>query len=162
MALTAGQPVSASDMSTAADTAADDALVNAPGYLVATSIETTNSATFTGSNTQIATVTASLISGRQYWVRANAKLTSSQSLDTYQATLHEDSTAGTVLDAGRSASATFDQAVPNIIPLEALYTAVSTGSKTFVVSGVRANGTGNVRRTASTTYPLRLSVVVAV
>lgn len=131
-----------------------------PGQLVAWNYETTNTATFTTTPTVIGTVTAYIIPGFTYRLACNAQLVST-GVDIYQATLYVGNFAATnELQAGRSPSQTSDQARPNFIPLEALYRSAIGGPTQFFVTGHRISGTGNVRRSAGTTFPQYFRVYV--
>lgn len=129
------------------------------GEWVGFSTETTDSSNFTTTPTQIGSVTFAEVTGCSYIVECLAHLVSTGT-DIYQATLYEDSTAGTERHAARCDSRTSDQARPNILPLRYLYVAGSTGSKTFVVTGHRVSGGGNVRREADTTHPQLFTVTL--
>lgn len=118
-----------------------------PGERIATATETTDSSTFTA-ETVIGTITAALVSGRTYRVRCNMTLGSSVVNDTVLVRLREDNISGTLIFANIGEIYTTGN-IPCVIPVEVEYTAVSTGNKTFVVSGARLTGTGNIRREAS-------------
>jgi hypothetical protein len=114
------------------------------------------SATFTA-ETVVLTVTASLVAGTDYAVKARCLTQSSVADDRVRARIREDSLTGAVIDlqdvplgGGNS---------PVRVYAEAEYTAPVTGSKTFVVTLVRQAGTGNIQLTADATYPSRLAVM---
>jgi len=131
--------------------------VTAPGRVIGTSSETTDSSTFTAL-TLIGTITVSLISGKVYKVECTAQVASTVATDAVQVSLVEDSTAGAEIARGRVIVDASAANAPGPVPLRALYTAVATGSKTFVVAAQRAAGSGNVRREAGTTFPQVLTV----
>lgn len=125
-----------------------------PGERIATSTRTSNSSSFTA-ETQTDTVTAPLVSGRTYRVRVVLAPSSSVSGDVDLVRMREDNSSGTLLQFGRVyiGSATGYSAM-----LEAQYTAVATGDKTFVVTGARSSGTGNITHAAGATQPTYLYV----
>lgn len=116
------------------------------------SIETSDSGTFTTTPTQIGAVTFSEVTGTVYYVTCGVHLVSTGT-DIYQATMYENSTAGTEVAGRRTDSRTSDQLRPNVLRLRYRYTASATGSKTFVVTGHRVSGGGNVFRDAGTDHP---------
>lgn len=128
------------------------------GQEVGTSAETSDSSTFTTTETQIGAVTFSEVLGNVYRIRVPVQLSSATVTDIVQATLREDSIAGAEVHSGRGPMQTSDEARPFIIYLEYRYTATATGSKTFVVTGDRIAGGGNCKREAGTTHPQRITV----
>jgi hypothetical protein len=133
-------------------------LAKMPGFRVATTTSTSDSSTFTTTETEVLSVTASLIDGVTYKVRGNLKLASSVANDTVTGRIREDSGSGTELqqDVGEIVNTTTGVT----INMQAEYTASATGNKTFVVTGVRSTGTGNIRREAATNRPAVLYVEV--
>lgn len=124
---------------------------------IATTVETTDSATFTTTETAIASVTAALVSGRTYRVRIVTRIGTTVANDAVIVRLREDSTAGTEMASGRLGS--LDTGVAgNLIVFEAEYTAAATANKTFVASAVRSSGTGTYHREAGTNRPTYLYV----
>lgn len=121
------------------------------GELVGSSEETTDSGTFTTTVTQIGSVTFTQVSGYTYMIECCIHLVSDGS-DTYQGTLWENSTAGTERASRRCDSRTSNQARPNVLRVRYRYVAGASGSKTFVVSGHRIAGLGNVWRDAGTDH----------
>lgn len=125
---------------------------------MATTIRTSDSSAISV-ETQIDTVTASLVSGRIYKVVWDLAYTSSVAADTMFARIREDNVSGTQLTLRRG-----DNRVTNgagsgwSLHLEAEYTAVSTGDKTFSATIGRASGTGNVNVVAAATLPSYLYV----
>lgn len=131
--------------------------VLAPGQRIATEEIVSNSANITSTtHVQVASIVAGLITGRTYRVTAVMKADSSVAEDTSDVRLREDSTAGTEMDLIRvdikDATGRWRGR------LEAEYTAVADGDKTFVLTMNRATGTGNVILIASATVPSYLYV----
>lgn len=123
---------------------------------IATATENSNSANITTTETTIASVTASLVAGRVYKVCLIGGVDASVAGDTCDARLRQDSSAGTEMQLRRVDLKDITGRWP--VELEAEYTAVATGNKTFVATYVRASGTGNVIRVASGTIPTYLYV----
>lgn len=128
-----------------------------PGQLIASSAATSDSSNFTTTEVVVMTVNASLVSGRVYSIWAGPTFHSSVDGDVVHTQLREDSVSGTVRDRTddyiRVSPAAIDKTV-----LFSLYTAVSTGTKTFVVTGDRVAGTGNCRLEADTIRPAYMLV----
>lgn len=127
-----------------------------PGERIATSIETSNSANITTTETEVQTVTAAVVTGRTYRVRWSVRVSSSVAADDITLRIREDSLTGTILQ-----SETMDVNVSNREPrvtLEAEYTADATEDKVFSATLVRTAGTGNVILNAATTVPTYLYV----
>lgn len=123
----------------------------------ATTVATTDSSTFTTTETVADSVTASLVSGRIYRVRWSGGGVSTVAGDILLVRLREDSVTGTVLCErnfyiASTSSGGFGSEI------EAEYTAVSTGSKTFVIAGVRNGGTGTLHIDGASTRPRYLYV----
>lgn len=114
---------------------------------IGTGVETADSATFTA-ETVIGTVTGDLVLGRTYLLRANAQLGSTVINDTVLTRIREDNIAGTLIYANTGQVYTTAN-VPVLVMNETHFTAVATGSKTFVVTAQRLTGTGNIRREAT-------------
>lgn len=130
-----------------------------PGEEIAVATETSDSSTFTTTETSIGSVTASLISGVTYWVYAQVPISSSGTGDDVDVRIRQDNVSGTEM-----ALTTIDivsATTPTVAVLRARYTAGSTGSKTFVVTGDRVGGSNNIRREASSTRPQIMAVTVA-
>lgn len=132
----------------------------ASGYRVATSTYTSDSSTFTTSTTEVMSVTGSLISGVTYRVVAEFNLDATVSTDVGVARLIEDSTAGTNIDQARVPLGGSSGGSGVKVMLTAEYTASSTGSKTFVVTGERNSGTGTWRRESSSNNVGKLYISV--
>lgn len=122
---------------------------------VATTPRTSNSAAVT-SETLIDSVTASLVSGRTYKVRWEAKLNSTVASDTAFFRIRENNLAGAQLQNTRVLMGPTGTGYPAAV--EAEYTAVATGDKTFVGTLARASGTGDVSVPASSSTPVYLYV----
>lgn len=132
-------------------------LARMPGYLVGTSTVSSDSAGFTA-ETQIASGSFDLISGVQYRIDCVVPL-NGNAADEATALLREDTSSGTVIAALSGKPVTTLGLSLNLL---AFYTAVSTGSKTFVVTGRREAGSGgNVKLEAGSTRPLIIAVTVA-
>lgn len=132
---------------------------NAVGTVVGSDTQTTDTGTFTTTPTQIGSVTWPQIDGYTYLIAYRAQLVSTGA-DVYQATLYEDSTAGTERHGCRTDSRTSDQLRPNILHGRYLHVAVGTGSKTFVITGHRISGAGNVWRDAGTDHIQLMTVTL--
>ena len=129
-----------------------------PGERIATSIETSDSSTFTTSETALQSVTAAVVSGRTYRVKWATRLSSSVANDQIGANIREDSVAGAQL-AGDNIQV-FGASSTNGWPFraEVEYTADATESKTFVATGTRISGSGNCFREAASNRPSYLYV----
>ena len=127
-----------------------------PSQQIAITTRTSNVGTFTV-ETLLDSVTASLVSGKTYRVRYYVRLFSSVADGIARFRIHEDSISGTVLAITQLYTAvTVNQSFPTYI--EVLYTAVATGDKTFVATGIRQTGTGNLTAQAATDAPTYLYV----
>src|SRR5262245_47835290 len=123
-----------------------------PGERIATDIDTADSSTYTTTETEVQSVTASLVSGRTYKVCAFTHCNSSVGTDEQNVRIREDNATGTELQSAKvliSGSITLGMQVF----LYAEYTAVSTASKTFSLAMQRSTGTGNCFREAAATRP---------
>jgi hypothetical protein len=122
-----------------------------PGERIATTTVTSDSSTFTTTETEVASVTAALVSGRTYRVRYAARFGSTVAGDWLLASVREDDTSGTVLVADNMI---LEQVATSGWPVagEAEYTAASTANKTFVLTGDRISGTGDCRLEAAATH----------
>lgn len=118
-------------------------------------ISVTASGTFTAETT-VDSITAPLIDGGVYEVRYVGTFSSSVAADKVSGRLYDTNTAGTKLyDTTQVVVATNSQIT---LLLEAEFTATATGNRTFIVTGTRFSGTGNITRQAAATLPARLSV----
>jgi hypothetical protein len=126
---------------------------------IATTPRTSDTSTVTTTETVSDTVTASLVSGEKYRVRWVVGYTSSVASDTLFLRIREDNVSGTAISLVRATVPTTNGAGSRWVEaVEAEYTAVATGSKTFVGTYVRASGTGNVKVAADATTPTYLYV----
>lgn len=125
-------------------------------YRIGTAVSVATSSGFTTTETVTDTISVTLLSGRTYEVVHDGIWSSTVAGDGAQLRVREDSLTGTMLNgqdihlqgAGRV----------YMSHLRALYTAVSSGLKTFVVTGVRNVGTGTITRNAATTNPSQFTV----
>jgi hypothetical protein len=110
---------------------------------------TADSATWTTTEVQIASITANLILGRLYRVEYFGFINSTVAGDVAFAHLREDTAAGNQLTAADiSIPTTAGSGFPAWMVVE--YTAVVAGAKTFVVTGTRTSGTGTMKAAAGT------------
>lgn len=128
-------------------------LVDDVRHRVATTIVTVASAALTTTETVVATVSGSLISGKTYKVSFAGGFTMSAVTtgDHGFARVREDTLTGTQIQGRRMSATTAASAYPLNIEVE--YTAGSTASKTFVVTMVRAAGTTTVTNYAASDQP---------
>lgn len=125
------------------------------GERIGTDVRTSTPATFTA-ETVVQSITVALVSGRTYKISYAGSLQSSVAADSARSRIREDSVSGTEMQNRRVAC-------PNInagfsADAEAEYTAAATANKTFVVTGERATGTGNISAAATGTTPTYLYV----
>jgi hypothetical protein len=125
---------------------------------VGTSTLTSNSATWTSSESAaLITVTASLVSGLTYKVTATLKVNSSAAADVAFMRLREDTASGTQDDGVNVYMGTNNgNGFAAILYTE--YTAAATGSKSWVVTGSRASGSGTQGIVCSVNRPCFLTV----
>lgn len=128
-------------------------LAVAPYYAYA--LGTSSSAPFTA-ETVTDTITVNLISGKTYMVEWSGLFQSSVAGDVVNVNLREDNLAGTRMCDGRVTMSTANKTFERRI--RAVYVAVATGSKTFVVTGTRDSGSGNITRAAASTDPALFTV----
>lgn len=128
-----------------------------PGERIQTAIETTDSGTFTTGDTQVASITAALVSGRIYRVRFAGSFVSTVAADTVLARIREDTSGGTVLQEKNRVVGTTSGA-GEALDFEVEFTAASSANKTFVVTAIRNGGTGTLHRDAAATRPSYLYV----
>lgn len=120
---------------------------------VQTSVADTDSATFTTSETIVATVTAALVTGRTYKVRAVTHIATTVANDLVTLRLNETDLSGTQLQSNDNRELLSTSVAGFYFDIEGEWTAVATANKTFVVGAVRASGSGNLRREAAATRP---------
>lgn len=132
-----------------------------PGYEAGVSTYTSDSSTFTTTETEIASITVSLINGVTYDLRCDAHISSSTAGDTVTCRIREDNSSGTEVQvvSGNTVSTSGNR--PVVIPVWGRYTATATGSKTFSVTAVRQAGGGNIFREVSSVAPMIFTVKVA-
>lgn len=123
-------------------------LAVAPFYQSASA--TSDTSTFTA-ETVTDTLTVSLISGKTYQVVAYQMWNSSVANDVAMGTLREDNVSGNILNQRSVICANTSRWFGTVLP--SIYVAVATGSKTFVVTGQRVAGTGNIKRGGSANTP---------
>lgn len=128
-----------------------------PGQRIATTIETSDSSTFTTTATTVMSVTASLVSGRTYRIRAICQFESDTAGDLVVGRIQEDDSSGTQLSHAQTEIVNASS-IGYTIVTEAEYTAASTGNKTFVLTGDRNGGSGTLFRGASSVRPSYLYV----
>lgn len=111
---------------------------------------TADSGTFTA-ETVVQSVTADLVSGMTYRIGVMSHGASTVVGDGYIGRIREDNLTGTEL---QSTFVTVDSnVIGGTINMEAYFVATATGSKTFVLTGVRSGGTGNCRLEAASNRP---------
>ena len=128
-----------------------------PGERIATTVETSDSTTFTTAETQVSSVTAPVVSGRIYRVRFAGGWQSTVADDTVSVRIREDTSSGTqlllrVVDVFRTGSFTAAPA------LEVEYTADATEDKVFVLTAQRLTGSGTINLDAAASGPSYLYV----
>lgn len=129
-----------------------------PGERLATSIRIANSAGFTTTDTVTDSVTAPLVTGRLYLVKAYLLLRSTVANDTIVSRIREDALAGAQLLSARFTIHTTGSATNHVGILEVHYTAVATADKTFVSTSIRGSGTGTITAVAAASDPAYMSV----
>ena len=132
-----------------------------PGWLIDDQIEVVDSATFTTTETIIITLTVPLVNGRTYSIDAKVRMqsTSAGINEICLVRIREDNATGNELDRIPICIATTLTTFGYGGDLLARFTAVATGNKTFVVTGVRAAGAaGTQRMEASGASPNILAV----
>lgn len=130
------------------------------GERIATNIVTADSGTFTTTETQVQSVTAALVTGRTYRVYWYAHYGSSVSGDRMNFRIREDTVSGNTLQeiAGSGQATHGASSLGDMMIVEAEFTAVSTGNKTFSATMVRSSGTGNAQLEGAATRPNYLYV----
>lgn len=121
---------------------------------------TADSGVFTTVEAAIDTVTAPLVAGRTYRVRWNVAWASTAAGDTVFTRLREDTGTGNQLQLIRTEIVTTGGTGTRWpATIEAEYTAVATGNKTFVGTGVRVGVSGgNISAHADPTFPILMTV----
>jgi hypothetical protein len=124
---------------------------------VATTTITADSSTWTTTETSISTVVASLTSGLLYRVQCCIPLSSGSAGELMNLRIREDTVAGTQLQ-GINVYASTTSAVGFQGYVVAEYTAVATGSKTFVLTGSRVTSLGTCQARAGASRPAYFTV----
>lgn len=128
-----------------------------PVRRIGTSIMVTDSATFTTTAVQVASITVPLVSGSVYRVTFDGSFDTTVTGDIVRARIFENSTAGTQLQA-RDTGSMNAAGLVTALHMEVEFPAVTTGNKTFVVTGERDAGSGDIVRTADATFPAYMYV----
>jgi hypothetical protein len=128
-----------------------------PSQRVATTVITSPSGTFTTTATQVASVTAPLVAGSIYRVTFDGAFDTTVDGDMVRARIREDNISGNQLQA-RDTGEMDAAGLVTGLRMEVEYTAVSTGNKTFVATGERDAGTGNISMSADPTFPAYMYV----
>lgn len=142
---------------TAGQTPTADELNAVTERRIATTADTSDSSSFTTTETLVSTVTAALVSGRTYRITFQSLIRSTAADDRIGVNIREDNVTGTTLMVS-------DWKIHNNtttgspIRLEAEYTASSTGNKTFIVGVGRSNGTGTITARGAASAPRYLYV----
>ncbi len=128
------------------------------GERIATSVRTGTVGSITNAaEVQLDTVTGALVSGRVYRLFWGGNIASTNTGDIGNIKIRQDNTAGTVVNSTQSAgllTGTVDQG----LSVEGEYTAVATGNKTLVVTGIRVVGAGTLSSSATATNPAYLYI----
>ena len=125
-----------------------------PGERIATTIATSDSSTFTTSETQIMSVTASVVTGRIYRLRFVGRLSTTTAGDQGVARLRETNTSGTELQSAVVDSTNTSGTLgTNPLLMEVEWTASSTGSQTWIASAFRNSGSGTWHMEAGSNRP---------
>ena len=120
-----------------------------PNERIATTVATSDSSTFTGTEVELMSVTAALVSGRTYRLTFDGQFGSDTSGDNVAARLRRDdpSTGATLRRTNNEIHIVSALGVPLVMSAE--YTATSTGDVDFYLTGNRTGGTGNCRLEAA-------------
>ncbi|WP_162959150.1 hypothetical protein [Micromonospora tulbaghiae] len=107
----------------------------------------------------IDSITVPVVAGRTYKIRWTVAWGSTVAGDTVFSRIREDAVGGAQLQIMRiNITATGGAGTRWDGTVEAEYTATVTGNKTFVGTGTRATGTGNINAKAAADFPIRLYV----
>lgn len=109
-----------------------------------------NSATFTA-ETQVDSIVVPVVNGQKYKIIWDGAFFSSVANDLVRGRIREDSVSGTVRQTRNLPLPTSSTSIP--LHLEAFWTASSTGNKTFVATGQRVTGTGNITAEGGAVLP---------
>ena len=116
-----------------------------PNERIATTEATSDSSTFTGTEVELMSVTAALVSGRTYRLTFDGQFGSSVAGDNVAARLRRDdaSTGATLRRTNVEVHIVSALGVPLVMSAE--YPATATENKTFYLTASRTAGTGNCR-----------------
>lgn len=126
------------------------------GARIATTKATSTTSTFTTTETVTDSVTAALVDGERYLVEFWGHFGTTVNGDDVTVQIREDSVSGTSITQNTVDIPTGSVSIAVYLRTE--YTAVATGNKTFVATGDRFAGTGNITRVASSGVPAFLTV----
>jgi hypothetical protein len=130
-----------------------------PGEVIGTpSIVTSDSSPFTTSDTEVMTITVPLIAGRTYQVWFLGRFNTDAADTKVACEMHQDNDAGTLMQIGQTDLPNTSTLGYGPLPVTALFEAVTSANKTFVITGRRNGGTGNIRLDASPAAPAFLWV----
>lgn len=117
-----------------------------------------DSSTFTGTETVILTLAdAPLVTGRTYELVAHVNIETTVADSRVIVRIREDNLAGNAFEQA-NVWPDFTGSIGMPVALKAPFTAGSTGNKTFVVTGVRASGTGTINMSGDASTPNLLDV----
>src|SRR5690554_962612 len=112
-----------------------------PGERIATVIHTASSVGAVTGETEVASITAALVSGRTYRVTVDYPVRFTVATDMFDARIREDDSSGTQIQR-RTPTILVGSGSNTLVRLEVEYTAQSTGNKTFSFTIARQTGTG--------------------
>lgn len=119
----------------------------APQLFIQSDVTSSSSGTFTTTETVVQSITVPLIRGRHYRILWSVMFSSTVAGDRVVSRIREDDETGTQLAGSNvilsSANGSYNGS------LRTRYTALDTADKTFVGTGQRAAGTGNIIRQAT-------------
>ena len=128
-----------------------------PSERIATTTSTSDSGTWTTTETVTETVTAPLVTGRLYRIRWSGGIVTTVGTDLVLIRIREDNLTGTLITERNFYLATTSSGGHGT-ELEGTFTAVATGDKSFVITGVRNAGTGTHHADGTATRPRYLYV----
>jgi hypothetical protein len=118
---------------------------------------TSNTSTFTA-ETVVDTISVPVVSGRTYLIVWMGKFFSSVADGYVRARIRETNISGTVIQSGQlPTNVAASQSFP--LRMEVFWTASSTATVTFVATGQRQSGTGNITAQAGTDSPTNFYVL---
>lgn len=124
-----------------------------PGERIATVIHTASSVGAVTSETEVASITAALVSGRTYRVTVDYPVRFTVATDMFDARIREDNSSGTQIQRRTPSVSVAGGGSNTLVRLEVEYTALSTGNKTFSFTIARMSGTGSGTPVPSATAP---------